>query len=106
MREGRWLFINNKKKRNLTDIAPLSDEDRTKMNIYVQQKLKQFDYHNNPNGMPIEDIVQMIIEKHKQGYGLFVIDTFSRITGNLNSATAHTSQNKTMEILQELCQNL
>jgi len=106
MREGRRLFINNKKKRNLTDIDPLSDDDRVKMDIYVQQKLKQFDYYNNPNGMAIEDIVQMIIDRHKQWYWLFVIDTFSRITGNLNSATAHTSQNKTMEILQELCQNL
>jgi len=66
MREGRRLFINNKKKRNLTDIDPLSDDDRVKMDIYVQQKLKQFDYYNNPNGMAIEDIVQMIIDRHKQ----------------------------------------
>ena len=33
-----------------------------------------------------------------------MIDTFSRIKGNLESAVAHTSQNKSMEVLQELCQ--
>lgn len=104
MRQSRWLYINKKKKRNMTDIDPLTPEEKTAMDSYVDKKLKQFDYHNNPNGMKIEDIVAMILEKREEWYGLFVIDTFSRITWNLDSKIAHTSQNKSMEILQELCQ--
>ena len=37
---------------------------------------------------------------------MFVIDTFSRIEWNLNSQTARTMQNKSMEVLQELAQRL
>jgi len=106
MRESRWIYLNKKKKRNLTDIDPLTDEERETMNHYVQTKLKQFDYHNNPNWMKIEEIVDMIISKQKEWYWLFVIDTFSRISWNLDSTISHTNQNKSMETFQELCQNL
>jgi RecA-family ATPase len=48
----------------------------------------------------------MVIEKNKEWYGLFVVDTLSRIKWNLDSSKAHTNQNKCMEVLQDLCQNL
>lgn len=105
MRQSRRLYINGKKKRNMTDIDPLSSGEKIKMDSYVESKLKQFDYHNDPNWMQLEDIISMILKKKKEWYWLFVIDTFSRITGNLDTKIAHTSQNKTMELLQELCQN-
>jgi hypothetical protein len=106
MWQSRWLFINKKKKRNMTDIDPLSSQDKMAMDLYVQQKLAQFNYYNEPKGMEIQDIVELILEKNQEWYWLFVIDTFSRITWNLDSKIAHTNQNKTMEILQELCQNI
>jgi hypothetical protein len=49
MWESRWLYLNNKTKRNLTDIDPLSSADRAFMDSYVDKKLKQFDYYNDPN---------------------------------------------------------
>lgn len=106
MRQSRRLFINKKKKRNLTDIEPLTTIEKQSMDNYIAKKLRQFEYHNNPNWMKIEDVVDIVIDKQKQWYWLFVIDTFSRITWNLDSSIAHTNQNKTMETLQELCQNL
>jgi RecA/RadA recombinase len=66
MWENRWLFINGKKKRNLTDLDPLSDEDRSKMDKYVDDKLKQFEYHNEPKGMELDKLVDLLIEKNNE----------------------------------------
>jgi len=106
MREWRRLFLNNKKKRNLTDLEPLTRDEKYQKDKYVKEKLAQFDYHNAPKGMELDDIVDLIVEKQKEWYWLIVIDTFSRILWNLDSAIARTNQNKTMEILQALWQNL
>lgn len=106
MRKSRWLWLNWKKKENLTDINPLSPEEEKQMNNYVNENLKKFDYYNNANWLTLEELVLLINEKAMLGYELFVIDTFSRIQGNLNSQTARTSQNKCMETLQELAQKL
>jgi len=106
MWESRWLFLNWKKKRNITDIDPLDEAEVRIMNKYVKEKIAQFDYHNEPKGMTIDAIIELVQEKHKQWYWLFVLDTFSRIIWNLDSSVAHSSQNKSMEILQEVCQNL
>lgn len=106
MRQNRWLWLNNKKKRNLTDLDPLSAEDKTYMDNYVKKNLKTFDYYNNPKWLELEELVNLIIEKKNEWYWLIVIDTFSRIHWNLDQQKARTSQNKSMEILQELAQNL
>lgn len=106
VRKQRWLFINKKKKRNLTDLDPLTDEEQHDMDEYVKSNLSKFDYYNNPNGIELSKLVDLIVEYNKQWYVMFVIDTFSRITGNLNSQIAHSNQNSCMETLQELCQSL
>lgn len=106
MRKSRWLWLNWKKKENLTDINPLSPEEEKQMNDYVSENLKKFDYYNNANWLTLEELVLLINEKAMFWYELFVIDTFSRIQGNLNSQTARTSQNKCMETLQEIAQKL
>ncbi|HPC34193.1 MAG TPA: AAA family ATPase [Candidatus Absconditabacterales bacterium] len=105
MWKGRWLYMNRKKKRNLSDLDPLTEQEQIAMDNYVQKKLKQFDYHNQPNGIELQELVDLILQKKSEGYNLFVLDTFSRIKGNLESDIARTSQNKAMETLQELCQN-
>jgi len=104
MWQSRWIWLNWKKKRNLTDIAPLSKKDKKDMDDYVDKKLKQFDYYNRPDWIWLEELIDYIIQKDKEWYWLIVIDTFSRIRWNLNSKTAHTSQNQAMERLQELAQ--
>ena len=106
MRKGRWLWLNWKKKENLTDLNPLTESEEKEMNNYVSENLKKFDYYNNPNWISIADLNKLISEKALEWYELFVIDTFSRIEWNLNSQTARTMQNKSMEILQELAQRL
>lgn len=106
MRKSRWLWFNNKKKENLTDLAPLTPEENKQMNDYVSENLKKFDYYNNPNWISLSNLNWLISEKAMQWYELFVIDTFSRIEWNLNSQTARTMQNKSMEVLQELAQRL
>jgi hypothetical protein len=44
----RRLYLNGKKKRNLTDLDPLSDEDEYNMNKYVKDNLSKFEYFNDP----------------------------------------------------------
>ena len=106
MWKSRWLWLNWKKKENLTDLNPLTENEEKEMNDYVQTSLKKFDYYNNPNWISLADLNKLISEKSMEWYELFVIDTFSRIEWNLNSQTARTMQNKSMEILQELAQRL
>lgn len=106
MRQSRWLWLNKKKKRNLTDLDPLSAEEKEYMDNYVKKNLKKFDYYNSPKWITLENLVELIITKKEEWYWMFVIDTFSRIEWNLDSMKARTSQNKAMEILQELAQNL
>ena len=103
---SRWLFLNWKTKRNLTDLDPLNEDDKLKMDTYVQNQLLKFDSFSDPKGIELEELVNMVIEKEKEWYWFFVVDTFSRIKWNLDSWKAHTSQNKCMEVLQDLCQNL
>lgn len=106
VRKQRWLYINWKKKRNLTDIDPLSDEDEYDMEKYVENNLSKFEYYNEPQGIELNKLIEKIIEYNNRWYVLFVIDTFSRITWNLDSKISHTNQNQSMERLQELCQSL
>lgn len=101
----RRLYLNGKKKRNLTDLDPLSNEEEYEMERYVKDNLSKFEYYNEPKGIELERLIQKIIEYNDKWYVLFVIDTFSRITGNLDSKISHTNQNQSMERLQELCQN-
>jgi len=106
MWQNRWLFLNWKKKRNLTDLDPLSNEDQIKMDNYIKKQLWMFDYCNYPQWIELNDLINIVLEKENEWYKLFVIDSFSRIHGNLNNEKARTSQNKCMEKLQELVQNI
>lgn len=106
MWKSRWLWLNWKKKENLTDLAPLTPEEEKEMNDYVDENLKKFDYYNDPNWISLSNLNWLISQKALEWYELFVIDTFSRIEWNLNSQTARTMQNKSMEVLQELAQRL
>ena len=103
---NRWLWQHWKTKMDLTDIWTLTEEDKADMDNYIADFLWQFDYYNNPDGLELSKLVSLIRKKAEEGYELFVIDTFSRIWGNLNSNTAHSSQNKCMEILHSLVQEL
>jgi len=106
VRKSRWLWVNWKSKRNLTDLEPLTYEEEKVMNEYVEKQLVKFDSFSDPKWIELEELVKMIIQKNDEWYGFFVVDTFSRIKWNLDSSKAHTNQNKCMETLQELCQSI
>ena len=75
------------------------------MEKYVADSLGQFWYDCSPMGYKLEDLVELITEKTKEWYELFVIDSLSKIQGNLtNEARSH--QNQTMETFLALVQKL
>ncbi len=102
---GNWLFMNNKRKRNLTDIEPLTQEEQKSLNEYIKKYLARFDHYNNPAWITLQELVDMLVEKRNQWYKLFVLDTFSRISGNSDDKS-YANQNKCMEDLQTVCQNI
>ncbi len=102
---NRWLWKNGKTKENLGDKNPLTPEERKEMEKYVSDCLGQFWYDCSPMGYKLEDLVELITEKTKEWYELFVIDSLSKIQGNLtNEARSH--QNQTMETFLALVQKL
>lgn len=104
--KDKRLWFHNKTKKNLTDLDPLTDEEREDLEKYIKQEMEKFDSYSNVNWLSLQELEILIEEKALQWYELFVIDTFSRIHWNLDSQTARTSQNKCMEELQELVQRL
>lgn len=105
MWQSRWLWFHNKTKKDLTTDGTLTDEEIKDMENYVNTNLNKFKYHNKPNGISLQNLEQIIEVAALDGYQLFVVDTFSRIWGNLEK-DARNSQNKCMEELQELAQRL
>lgn len=103
---NRWLWEHWKWKMDLTDIGTMTEEEKKDMEKYIQDYLSEFKYYNNPDWLELDKLIDLIKKKVGEDYELFVIDTFSRILWNLNSDTARTSQNKSMEALQALVQEL
>lgn len=102
----RWLSMNGKGKRNLTDLDPLSEDELKSLQNYVKDYISKFDYVNAPWWLELDDLIDIIVEKNKEWIWLFVVDSFSKIKWTLVSDKARTVQNKSMEKLQELCQNI
>lgn len=103
--QERRLSFNWRSKINLTDLSPLTAEEKKQMDAYVKSYLSRFKYHNAVEGATIEELIDIMLQQLDKNIKLFVIDTFSRIKGNLDGANAHRSQNATMEKLQEFAQN-
>ena len=105
MRQSRWLWFNNKSKRDLTSLWNLTDEEIKDLEDYVNSNLNAIEYYNNPNWIDLDMLLKIIEIQALAWFKFFVIDTFSRIHGNSwNDARWH--QNKCMEELQELAQRL
>ena len=105
MWQGRWLWLNNKSKNALTNLEPLTEEEKQDMAKYVTENLNKYKYYSNPWGLPLEAVELLIEEKSVEGFKLFVIDSFSMIQGN-SWNDARWNQNKCMRELQELAQRL
>lgn len=105
MWQSRWLWFHGKTKRDLSWESTLTAEEEKDMDNYIQENLKKFKYYNKPNWITLEKLEQIIEVSAMEWYQLFVIDTFSRIQGNLEK-DARNSQNRCMEHLQELAQRL
>lgn len=105
MWQWRWLWLNNKSKNSLTNLEPLTEEEKQDMAKYVTENLNKYKYYSNPWGLPLEAVELLIEEKSIEGFKLFVIDSFSMIQGN-SWNDARWNQNKCMRELQELAQRL
>ena len=105
MRQSRWLWFHGKSKRDLTTEWSLTEEEIEDMKNYVTTNLNKFKYYNSPNWISLERLEQIIEVWALDGFQLFVVDTFSRIHGNLEK-DSRNSQNRCMEELQELAQRL
>ena len=103
---GRRMRAHWKNKMDLTDLWTMTCAEKEDMEAYIKSYLSEFDYYNNPNGLSLDKLISLIRKKVDEWYELFVIDTFSKIDGNLNSDTARTNQNKCMEAFQSLVQEL
>lgn len=104
--KNKWLWVHGKTKQNLSDLAPLSDQEEKEMNAYVEEKMKTFETYSNPNWMDLQDLEKLIYEKAETWYELFVVDSLSRIHGNTDGQNSRWYQNKCMEDLQEMVQKL
>lgn len=102
----RRLSINNKKKRNLTDLEPLDEREQDLLDRYVKAYLSKFKYYNNPNWETIDDLIDIIVKKNNEWVELFVVDSFSKIKWNSDTEHTRGNQNTVMQKLQSLCQNL
>lgn len=105
MWQSRWLWFHGKTKRDLSWESSLTPEEQKDMDCYIRDNLQKFKYYNKPNWITLESLEQIIEVSAMDGYKLFVVDTFSRIQGNLEK-DARNSQNRCMEHLQELAQRL
>ena len=105
MWQSRWLWLHGKSKRDLSGEWTLTETEKKDMEKYVNEKLNQFKYYNSPNWITLPKLKQIIEISALEWYQLFVIDTFSRILGNLEK-DSRQNQNKCMEELQELAQRL
>ena len=105
MWQGRWLWFHNKTKKDLTEDWELTDEDIADMENYINTNLNKFQYYNSPNWISLQKLEQIIEVAAMDNFKFFIVDTFSRIHGNLEK-DSRNSQNKCMEELQELAQRL
>ena len=103
--ERRWLWYHGLEKSDLSVYKPLSQSDQIDLERYINEQLKKYDYLCEPKGISLENLIKYIEIKAIEGYKLFVVDTFSRIHGNLEK-NARDNQNKCMEALQELVQRM
>lgn len=105
MWQNRWLWFHNRTKKDLTEDWQITDEEIEDMEKYINENLSKFQYYNSPNWISLDKLEQIIEVASLDWFQLFVIDTFSRIHGNLEK-DSRMSQNKCMEELQELAQKL
>lgn len=99
----RWLYTHWFDKLNLTDLAPLSADDRAKMDMFVDRELAKFDYVNEPTGLDLNEVAEILIDKAKEWYELVVIDTLWDIHWN-SWDNSWSTQNNTMQVLQSIAQ--
>ena len=105
MRQSRWLWFHGKTKKDLTEDWNLTEEEIKDMEEYINNNLSKFQYFNSPNWISLQKLEQIIEVAAMDGFKFFVVDTFSRIHGNLEK-DSRNNQNKCMEELQELAQRL
>ncbi len=104
--KNKWMRMNGKTKRDITDLNPMTQNEKNAMRKYIETKMSRYDSISRPSWIDLEDLEELIYMKSQEGYELFVVDSFSRIHWNLDGKNARGYQNRCMEELQELVQRL
>ena len=104
--KNKWLWVNGKTKIDMTDLHPMTQLEKQAMQKYIESKMSLFDSISRPSWIDLSELEELLYTKSKEWYELFVVDSFSRIHGNLDWANARGHQNRCMEELQELVQKL
>lgn len=104
--KNKWLWVNGKTKIDMTDLHPMTQLEKQAMQKYIESKMTLFDSISRPSWIDLSELEELLYTKSKEWYELFVVDSFSRIHGNLDWANARGHQNRCMEELQELVQKL
>ena len=102
--KNKRLRMNGKTKRDMTDLNPMTPTEKQTMKKYIESMMSKYDSISRPSGIDLADLEELIYTKSKEWYELFIVDSFSRIHGNLDWKNARGFQNKCMEELQELVQ--
>ena len=100
------LRMSGKTKRDMTDLNPMTPTEKQTMKKYIETMMSKYDSISRPSWIDLSDLEELIYTKSKEWYELFIVDSFSRIHGNLDWKNARGFQNKCMEELQELVQKL
>lgn len=98
--------MNGKTKRDMTDLNPMTPAEKQTMKKYIETMMSKYDSISRPSWIDLSDLEELIYTKSQEWYELFIVDSFSRIHGNLDWKNARGFQNKCMEELQELVQKL
>ena len=95
--QRRWQELHWLNKIELTQISAL---DRENLNKYVQQCLAWIN-HDSRKDITLDELKVLLVDLWKQWYELVIIDTFSKIEGNMWN-NARWFQNKCMSELEDL----
>jgi hypothetical protein len=61
--KDKRLRFHNKTKANLTDLDPLTEEEREDLDKYIKQEMAKFDSYSNPNGLSLQELEVLIESK-------------------------------------------
>lgn len=89
--EKHWL--------NKIQLTEISEQDRANLNSYVASCLSWI-HHSSEKDITLDRLKELLLQLWKEGYSLVIVDTFSKIDGNMWN-NSWSCQNKCMSELED-----